>query len=187
MDKNKLILSLLAALVGLLMLVIPNAFLALIIVILGVAAIVDGVFILFTTRNLIIDPQYKMIMTIRGIISVVIGFLAISIPMIFATVVWQMMAYMLGIYLLVSSIMEAYCITKLHRNGIMIKQSVMEVVISVILAIVLFIIPAETAGNIIIRICGFILLVVGGVIAFLQWRNRPIVGFTEPIIEEVEE
>ena len=131
MDKNKLILSLLAALVGLLMLVIPNAFLALIIVILGVAAIVDGVFILFTTRNLIIDPQYKMIMTIRGIISVVIGFLAISIPMIFATVVWQMMAYMLGIYLLVSSIMEAYCITKLHRNGIMIKQSVMEVVISV--------------------------------------------------------
>ncbi|WP_147644962.1 DUF308 domain-containing protein [Treponema pectinovorum] len=174
MDKNKFILSLLVSLVGLLMLVSPETFIAMVVIILGAAAIADGFFIMVTTRNLILDPQYKLMMTIRGLMSIFVGAISILLPLLVAAIAWKMMAYALAIYLLISAGLEIYGIAKLHRNGIMIKQSVIETIISVLLAVVLFIIPAKTAGGIIVGICGFVLLVSGLISAFLQWKNRPI-------------
>ena len=174
MDKNKFGLSLLVSVVGLLMLVSPETFIAMVVIILGVAAVVNGVFIMVTTRNLIYDPEYRLMMTIRGIMSIVVGAVAVLLPLVVAAIAWKFMAYVIAFYLLVSSGLEIYGITKLHRNGIMIKQSVVETVVSLILAVVLFIIPAKTAGNLIVGICGALLLIAGIISAFMQWRNRPV-------------
>lgn len=174
MDKNKFVLSLMVAVVGLLMLISPKAFIALAVILLGLASIVDGIFIMVATRNLILDPDYKLMMTIRGVLSIVVGAVAILLPLTIVTIAWTIMAYVLAGYLIVSAGLEIYGITKLHRNGIMIKQSVIETVISLILAIALFIIPAEKAGGILVGICGVILLIAGCLNAFFQWRNRPI-------------
>lgn len=184
MDKNKFLLFILVAVIGLMMILSPESFIALVVIILGVAAFVDGFFILVTTRNLILDPQYKMMMTIRGGMSIIAGVVAILLPVVVAAVVWTTTAYLLAIYLLISSGLEIYGITKLYRNGIMIRQSVIEVIVSVILAIVLFIIPAKTAGGFIVRTCGIILFVVGVATAFLQWRNRPITVVPDSVITE---
>lgn len=182
MDKNKLGLSLLVAVVGLLMLVSPQTFIAMAVIILGVAAVVDGVFIMVTTRNLILDPEYRLMMTIRGVMSIVVGTICVVLPLIVAAIAYKFMAYVIAVYLFISAGLQIYGITKLHRNGIMIKQSIIETVISIILALVLLIIPAETAGSIIVRICGIVLLAAGLISALMQWRNRPLTVVPESVV-----
>ncbi len=189
MDKNKLFLGFMTAALGLFLLISPDTFISFFVILLGVAAVIDGVFILAATRDLIIDPQYKLIVTVRGVLSVVVGLLAVILPIAVASVVWKAMAYTLAIYLIVSSVMQIYTITKLHRNGIMIRQSMIEVASSLTLALVLFIIPAQSAGHMIVRLFGIVLLAIGIGLFVIQWKSRPEVVIPDSVetIEEDEE
>ena len=189
MDKNKLFLGFMTAALGLFLLISPDTFISFFVILLGVAAVIDGVFILATTRDLIIDPQYKLIVTVRGVLSVVVGLLAVILPIAVAAVVWKAMAYTLAVYLIISAAMQLYTITKLHRNGIMIRQSMIEVASSLILALVLFIIPAQVAGHMIVRLFGIVLLIIGIGLFVIQWKSRPEVVIPDSVetIEEDEE
>lgn len=186
MDKNKLFLGFMTAALGLFLLISPDTFISFFVILLGLAAIIDGIFILTATRDLIIDPQYKLIVTVRGVLSVVVGVLSVVLPIAVAAVVWKAMAYTLAIYLIVSCGMQIYTITKLHRNGIMIRQSMIEVASSLVLALVLFIIPAKTAGHFIVRLFGLILLAIGIGLVLIQWKSRPEVVVPDSV-ETVEE
>lgn len=186
MDKNKVFLGFMTAALGLFLLISPDTFISFFVIILGVAAIIDGVFILAATRDLIIDPQYKLIVTVRGVLSIVVGLLAVILPIAVAAVVWKAMAYTLAIYLIISAGMQIYTITKLHRNGIMVRQSMIEVASSLLIALVLFIIPAQTAGIFIIRLFGLALLVVGVGFLVIQWKSRPEVVLPDSV-ETVED
>lgn len=163
------------ALIGLFMMVAADAFIKFAVIILGIAAVLDGIFILYTAKNLIIDENYAFIMKIRGWLSIAMGVLAIALPLIFADVLLTIMAYSLAGYLLVSAGLEIYTIDKLKRNGYAIRQSVIEVISSIILAVVLFLIPSRSMGHLIVGIAGFSLIVTGVVLAFIQWKNRPLV------------
>lgn len=186
MDKNKIFLGFVTAALGLFLLISPDTFISFIVIILGVAAIIDGVFILAATRDLIIDPQYKLIVTVRGVLSIVVGLLAVILPIAVAAVIWKAMAYTLAIYLIISAGMQIYTITKLHRNGIMVRQSMIEVASSILIALVLFVIPAQTAGHFIIRLFGIALLVVGIGLLVIQWKSRPEVVLPDSV-ETVED
>ncbi|MBR4599675.1 MAG: DUF308 domain-containing protein [Treponema sp.] len=190
MDKNKLFLGFMTAALGLFLLISPDTFISFFVILLGIAAVIDGIFILAATRDLIIDPQYKLIVTVRGVLSVVVGLLAVILPVAVAAVVWKAMAYTLAIYLVISAGMQIYTITKLHRNGIMIRQSLIEVASSLILALVLFIIPAQTAGHMIVRLFGIVLLIIGIGLFVIQWKSRPEVIIPDSVDtienEEVE-
>lgn len=184
MDKNNIILSFFVAIVGLLMMISPETFISMVVIILGVAVIIDGLFIMITTRNLILDPQYRLMMTIRGILSIVTGIMAIFLPLFVAKIIYSIMSYVLAIYLLISAALECYGISKLHRNGIMIRQSVIETLVSVVLAVILFIIPAKTAGSIIVRILGTVLLLIGIIWGIIQWKNRPLTVTPDSVTPE---
>jgi uncharacterized membrane protein HdeD (DUF308 family) len=172
MDKNKFFLGFVTAALGLFLLISPDTFIKFFVIILGVASIIDGIFILATTRDLIVDPQYKKIVTVRGALSVAVGLVSVIVPLAVATLVWKGIAYTLAIYLIVSALMQIYTITKLHRNGIMVRQSMIEVASSIILAIVLFIIPVENAGIFLVRVFGVILLVIGIGLIGIQLKNQ---------------
>ena len=186
MDKNKIFLGFVTAALGLFLLISPDTFISFFVIILGVAAIIDGIFILAATRDLIIDPQYKLIVTVRGVLSIVVGLLAVILPIAVAAVVWKAMAYTLAIYLIISAGMQIYTITKLHRNGIMVRQSMIEVASSILIALVLFVIPAQTAGHFIIRLFGIALLIVGIGLLVIQWKSRPEVMLPDSV-ETVED
>ena len=187
MDKNKLFLGFMTAALGLFLLISPDTFISFFVILLGLAAIIDGVFILAATRDLIIDPQYKLIVTVRGVLSLVVGLLAVVLPVAVAAVVWKAMAYTLAIYLLVSVGMQLYTITKLHRNGIMIRQSLIEVASSLVLALVLFIIPVQEAEHFFVRLFGIVLLVIGVGLVVIQWKNRPEIVVPDSVETEEEE
>lgn len=186
MDKSKVFLGFVTAALGLFLLISPDTFISFFVIILGVAAIIDGIFILAATRDLIIDPQYKLIVTVRGVLSIVVGLLAVILPITVAAVVWKAMAYTLAIYLIISAGMQIYTITKLHRNGIMVRQSMIEVASSLLIALVLFVIPAQTAGHFIIRLFGIALLVVGIDLLVIQWKSRPEIVLPDSV-ETVED
>lgn len=174
MDKNRIFLGFVTAALGLLLLISPDSFIKLFVILLGVAAVIDGIFILATTRNLILDPQYNLIVTIRGVLSIAVGAFAVIYPLATAKTVWNIMAYSLAVYLLISAGMQIYTITKLHRNGVMIRQSMIEVLTSILLAVVLFVIPAKEVGDFIVRLFGIALVIFGAGTVILQWKNRPI-------------
>lgn len=186
MDKNRVFLGFVTAALGLFLLISPQTFIQFFVIILGVAAVIDGIFILATSRNLIVDPQYNMIVTIRGVLSIIVGAFSVILPMAVANIAWKVMAYSLAIYLLISAGMQIYTITKLHRNGIMIRQSMIEVLTSVLLAIALFVIPSKVAGDFIVRIFGIALVIFGAGTVIVQWRNRPITVVPDSV-ETVEE
>lgn len=189
MDKNKIFLGFIVAGLGLFLLTSPEVFDAVIrffVVILGIVAVVDGVFILAATRNLIVDPQYNLIVTVRGIMSVIVGLTSVLLPLLVANAIWTAMAYTLAVYLLISAGMQLYTAVKLHRNGIMIRKSLIEIITSFVLAAVLFVIPLKSIGKFIVGICGATLLISGLGMVFMEWKNRPI-SITPDSVETVKE
>ncbi len=186
MDKNKVFIGFMTAVLGLFLLISPDTFISFFVIILGIAAVIDGIFVLAATRDLIVDPQYKLIVTVRGSLSILIGVFAVVLPKLVAAIAWSAMAYTLAVYLIISAGLQIYTITKLHRNGIMIKQSMIEVVTSLILALILIIIPSNVAGQFIIRLFGIALLIIGAGLVVLQWRNR-ITVIQPDSVQTVEE
>ena len=186
MDKNKFFLGIMVAAVGLFMLISPEAFIKFVVIILGIALIFDGVFILVTVRNLIADVNYGRVMAVHGWLSIGVGVVAVLLPLVFAAVVWTIMAYSLAVYLLVAAGMEVYAITVLTRNGISTKKSIFEVIVCVFLAVVLFILP-HSAGNALVRVFGVVLLAAGVLFSLVQWRLRPIVVQPDSVVSVEED
>ncbi|MBQ3965953.1 MAG: DUF308 domain-containing protein [Treponema sp.] len=189
MDKNKFFLGLMIAVVGLFMLISPDSFMKFAVIILGITLIFDGIFILVTVRNLVVDKNYALVMAVHGWLSIAVGLLAVLLPMIFAEIFWTIMAYTMAVYLLAAAGMEIYAINMLSRNGISTKKSIFEVIICVILAIILFILPSDILRNTLVSVFGVILIIIGVAFALVQWKLKPIIiqpDSVEDIIEEAE-
>ena len=189
MDKNKFFLGLMIAVVGLFMLISPDSFMKFAVIILGITLIFDGIFILVTVRNLVVDKNYALVMAVHGWLSIAVGLLAVLLPMIFAEIFWTIMAYTMAVYLLAAAGMEIYAINMLSRNGISTKKSIFEVIICVILAIILFILPSDILRNTLVSVFGVILIIIGVTFALVQWKLKPIIiqpDSVEDIIEEAE-
>lgn len=173
--------GILIAVIGLMMVLSPDSFIKFAVIILGISAIIDGIFILVTTRNLIVDPHFNLIMAIRGWLSIGVGALAVALPLAFAAALWMIMSYTLGVYLIISAGLQIYGITQLHRNGIMVHRSVIEVLVSIVLAVLLLLIPSEKAGHLIVYSAGAVLILSGLILAVFQWVNRPITVIPENV------
>ncbi len=187
MEFKKISVAAVMAVIGILMIVNPKTFLLMGVILIGIAAAVDGIFVLVTTRNLIFDPNFKLMMTIRGIFSVVIGLAAVIFPMVFASaadLVMKVSSITLGAYLLISSGLQIYGISKLHRNGIVVRQAIIEVIFCLILALTLFLIPlqAESVMQIIVRIIGGMIIAGSLCCAVIMWYTRPSIMMPDELL-----
>ena len=104
MRKTYIGIGILAIIIGLMMLIVPHQCIKAIVIILGVFSVANGVYNLFAIRRLIADSDFAITITIRGIISIIVGLLAILLPLIFAGVIWTIMVYILAFYLLKPSL-----------------------------------------------------------------------------------
>ncbi len=173
MRKSYLGIGILSLIAGLLMLFSPEAWTKVVVILLGLAAIVNGFFNLFYVRRIFDDDYFRRSIIIRGILSLVVGLVAVILPLVLAAAVWIAMVYMLAVYLLVSATLELYASLRLHASGVDTKPYYGEIVGSVILAVVLFVIPAQV-GIVLVRICGALLVLSGLGVIFWQWRNRGV-------------
>lgn len=174
MNKTNSALDILIVAVGLMMIVAPAECVQVIVILLGLGAVVSGIMELSTGTSLIPDTVFKMNMIIQGWLSIVVGILAIALPLAFAKVVWTAMVYILAVYLLVLGGLRIAALSKLRAAGIELKKYIFEIIASFAVAVVLFCIPAAL-GKIIIRIIGIAAIAVAAGLFYYQWKNRVIV------------
>ena len=186
MRKTYIGIGVLAIIIGLMMLIVPHQCIKAIVIILGVFSVANGVYNLFAIRRLIADSDFAITITIRGIISIIVGLLTILLPLIFAGVIWTIMVYILAFYLLISSGMEIYGATKMKKVGINTKPYIAEIIGSIIIALILLIIPAEI-GTLIVRLLGIAIMIVGIGLLFFETRNKTLIVYAEEVPNDPNE
>lgn len=183
MRKSVIGIGILAFIIGLMMLIAPAEVVKVAVIVIGAEAIINGVYNLIKVRKLVADDNFERLTIIRGLLSIIIGAVAILFPIIFATGIWNIMIYILAIYLLVSAGLAIYGATKMRSAGISTKVFNTEIAVSIIVAIVLFILPAQI-GTLIIRIIG--IAVILGALGFMywEWKNKPDYVYAEDVTDE---
>ena len=83
MRKSYLGIGILTIIVGILMLFAPEAWAKVVVIFIGASAIVNGLFNLFYVRKIISDSSYKRAVIIRGLFSLLVGLVAIILPLAF--------------------------------------------------------------------------------------------------------
>lgn len=178
MRKSYIALGILAGVIGLMMLFAPTEWIKVTVILLGIGAVINGIYNLKTVRNLVTDTDYRRMITIRGFFSIVVGFLAVFLPLLIAGIVWTVMIYVLGVYLLLSAGSELFALTKLKEAHIDTKPYMYEVFFSIGLAVLLFIMPAAF-GVIIVRIIGILIFLASAGFIFREWKNKPLLVYPE--------
>ena len=182
MRKDNFIPGILMMVAGLFLIIKPEQCVKAFIIVLGVEAVINGIFNLVTMRSLATDESFRLAILIRGVVSIAIGVLSIFLPLVFAGVMWIIMMYVFALYLLSASVLELFAVAKIRDTGINRKQFIMEAIVSIIIAVILFIIPAQI-GATVLRILGVLTLVSGAAYLFVVWKNRSFAK-NNTIIEE---
>ncbi len=184
MKKNSLLLAIILIVVGLIMAITPNGCVKALVIILGLEAVLNGIYQLIYTRKLFPDASFQYSVLIRGMLSIVVGLLAFFLPLRFASVFWTLMLYVLAIYLLAGSVLLLFACGKLQDTEIDRKPFVTEAIISVILAVVMLLIPVQV-GRILVRIAGIILFLTGVAFVLVYRRNKPLTQEPVKVMDDI--
>ena len=184
MGKTNFFFGILAAVVGFIVLVAPEASIKVVVILLGAAAVMNGFYDLLKVRNFLDDSRYKLNVMTHSLMSITIGLLAIFLPFVLfsaAEAVFRLMLYVLAVYLLVAVIMRFFMFAMLKGKDIEGGLFLLESVSEVVAAVLLFIMASQRIGVIIVRILGLAILLLGTCYAIYAYRNAPIVIEPESI------
>ena len=168
--------GILAALLGLLVIIFPSFWIKLVVVMIGLTAIGYGIYSLKFTKVLSDDSGYRRTILIKGIVSIIAGAMAVLFPLAIGGAAWTAMIWVLIIYLLISAAAGFYAAALLKDSGVERKRYIIENLLLLAVAVLLILISPRSLGNAIIRLIGIVVLV-GGValILFDVFSNRNVV------------
>lgn len=146
------------AVTGLIMLFSPQGFISAVVVSLGVAAFASGVFTLVKFRAEIDESGFRRALTVRAILGMTVGLVAVFMPLVLAGTVWVTLSYLIAGYLIMAAGLEIYGIVRLRRAGLPFVGYAYEAIASIAIAVILFFFPGTT-GIFLIRISGALVLV----------------------------
>lgn len=161
MKKWNILNGSLLAILGLLVVIFPKFWIKLIVIVLGMGAIVYGIYNFKITRALYDDTSYRRTIIIRGIISILIGVCAILFPLVFHEVILKIMIWILVGYFIVSAVLGFYASALLRNSGINRKKYIFENIALLLVAVVLILISPTIEDGIIIRIIGIAIIIIG--------------------------
>lgn len=175
----------LAGILGLVLLCVPQHFVVVLVVALGIFLILSGVYILFKLSNLSDDTLYRVNIYVRGGLSIILGALCIFLPIKMGEAIWTTLCVVLGIFAILAVISEFLTIIKLKEQNIPVKQYITEMIGMIVTAVVLFLLPKF--GNILLRIAGGLIILVAVILAINIKKNQPIVQEDAEVVDEDEE
>ena len=174
--------GILAALLGLLVIIFPSFWIKLVVIMIGLAAIAYGIYCLKFTKELSEDIGYRRTILIKGIVSIIAGLMAVLFPLAIGGAAWTAMIWVLIIYLLASAAIGFYAAALLKDSGIERKRYIIENLLLLAAAVILILISPRSLGNAIIRLIGIVTLIAGvALILFDVFSNR---GEVEVIIKD---
>lgn len=171
---NGYLIPALTGIVGLVMLFAAESIVNVLVIVLGIFLILSGIYSVFTTSKLVDEKAFKINLFSRGVLSVILGLLCIILPNTMVQFSWKVMMIILGIFALGSAASEIYAVIMIKEAGLEIKHYVIEIVGTLIGAIVLFMIPASF-GFTLIKIAGAVFILFAIYMAIASYRNRDII------------
>lgn len=159
---------------GVFTLVKPKLFEQLFIIALGIVAIVTGTSSLVTLNKYSFAKFNRTSTLIKGVASIIIGVLAVILPITMGGVLWRIVLYVLAAQLLLSAIVVIIDAFAVRLLGLSPAPLFLEGVVSLVVSILLFISP-KTIADLLVTILGVALIVVAvaiGVIAFVIRKKR---------------
>ena len=175
--RGNMILGILTAIIGLLVAVNPEASLEVIVVLLGVTAIVNSFYSLKSVRILSDDSAFRKTVIVRSLIGLIAGLVAVIFPFAMADIIQRvvkLLLVVLGCYLVVSAILGFVMLSRLSGAPESKKNLLVEIMCSILIAVFLFILPADF-GVRIIRILGIVLAVFGALYTLYAFRKKKVV------------
>ncbi len=185
MRKSEIVMAALIAVIGLMIFAAPAVFIKVIVIILGIVSIINGSINIMTVSALIDDSHFKHDVLIRGWSSVIVGILAVALPLVFAATMWTIMLYVLAVYLVISSGMEFYAVSCLKKAGISVKQYVVEAFLTLLFAVLLFIIPGKI-GILLVRIIAVLFMLTGAALIVYYVKSKPVVIVPDSVADDID-
>ena len=153
--------GILAALLGLLVIIFPSFWIKLVVVMIGLAAIAYGIYSLKFTKVLSDDLGYRRTILIKSIVSIIAGVMAVLFPLAIGGAAWTAMIWVLIFYLMISAAAGFSAAALLKDSGVERKRYIIENLLLLVVAVLLILISPRSLGNAIIRLIGMIVLVGG--------------------------
>lgn len=174
--------GIIAALLGLLIIIFPSFWIKLVVIMIGLAAIAYGIYCLKFTKAISDDFSYRRTILIKSIVSIIAGLMAVLFPLAIGGAAWTAMIWLLIIYLLVSAAIGFYAAALLKDSGLERKKYIIENLLLLAIAVVLILISPRDLGKAIIRLIGIVVLVGGlGLILFDVFSRK---GEVEVIVKD---
>lgn len=184
MKTKNIILGAILAIIGIIMIAIPDACIKAVVVLVGLAAVAFSVYNLLVIYKQSEDPVFKKTLLVKSICTFVIGLVSVICP--FALVktvaaIWKIISIVLAVYLILYSGVSVYSSAKLRAAyPEESKKLLFEALIFVAIAILLIIIPIESFGRAFVRVVGLGGLIVGLVMVAVEI----VVGKRTAVAEE---
>ncbi len=180
-DFVNIIVAVLVLVLGLVCLIAPMQIFSFLIFVLGAAAIVFGLYDLFKLRPLVDDKPYRMTILIRGLLSILFGILAIVLRVKMGSAVVTVLKTIFAVYLIICAFADFYIFAELKKVSSAVdlpvsrKFALFKGLISLLLAVLLFVMSSDTLISLIMRIAGGLLMISGLIFGIYAFKNRAIV------------
>lgn len=127
---------------------------------LGVYAFVTGLTSLVMAVSGDYENRVRNVFLVRGIINVIIGLLAVLLPLAAVRITWIIILYVLAAQLFISAILQIYSAQAMKRKGKSINRTLVSSAVSIGLALVIILMPQET-GDLVLRVFAVIVFFTG--------------------------
>lgn len=154
---------------GCYMLFATASFVKLAVIIMGILAIVSGVVTLIELNSYSFGVYSKGATIFKGVLSIIVGFVVLFLPVISAQVTWTVLLYIIGIQLAISAVIAFWDAFALRKSGFVLSGLLMEGVLSLVFALLMFLFP-QSIGTMFVKIVGAI-VALGG-IGCIVWAFR---------------
>ena len=172
MKRGCLISGILLAVIGLLLFLFPAFWVNFVVILLGLASIVYGVYNIKYTRALFENTVYERTILIKSIVSIVAGIIVVIFPLTVAKAAWNVMIWILIIYLIVSAVLGFFAASLLKDTGIDRKRYILENLGLLALAVILIILSPKTLGSFIIKLIGIAAIILGAFLIILDLNSK---------------
>ena len=164
-----------AVVIGVLCAVFTDFSIKIVVIALGAMAVVKGIYDFVKFRSVIKDDSvFQKTLLIRSLISIVIGLLAVALPMAFfktAENIVHILLFVLGAYFVFCAVAGVLMMRRLNNASITSKPYRSSVLVYVLIAVLLFLLASIGVKNI-LRIAGIVTAVCGVIGCIYSWRNR---------------
>lgn len=146
-------------------------FIQLLTIAVGFFVLVNGISTVVSAIRMSGDSGRRLLTLVRGILGIVIGALALTLPFMIAGIAWTLMLTIVAIQLVLAALIELYVAYRLRERGAPMGPAIMSAIFSLLLAALLFYAPAAV-GLSTLRFIAIIIILFGIGMIGLGWRLR---------------